>query len=306
LEENPELTEDWKVVYDARGHFIEPHTNHEIGLGTLEVDEYLQSNPEIGPAVTLAHDALYPTRGPLNRYHTVLFVEKEGFAPLLEAARIAERFDIGIMSTKGMSVTAARRLLDELSANPHLKKVLVLHNFDVYGFSIFATLFSDTRRYTFNNTVPVIDLGFRLKDIEKFEQEFELEPEPYEPKDWDARVETLERHGASEEEIEFLETHRVELNALTAPQFLAFLEDKLKKYAQKVVPEEAVIEAHARRVWEQVQAEQRCKEILDQIHAEAATAQLPADMVERVKELLETESALSWDQAVARFLRVSG
>jgi hypothetical protein len=41
---------------------------------------------------------MYPTHGPLNRYQTILFVEKEGFMPLLEDARIAERFDVGIMS----------------------------------------------------------------------------------------------------------------------------------------------------------------------------------------------------------------
>jgi hypothetical protein len=27
----------WDVVYDARGHFLEPHTNRRIGCGTIEV-----------------------------------------------------------------------------------------------------------------------------------------------------------------------------------------------------------------------------------------------------------------------------
>ena len=39
VEEN--CCDDWKVVYDARGHFEEPHTNRRIGCGTLEVDNYL-------------------------------------------------------------------------------------------------------------------------------------------------------------------------------------------------------------------------------------------------------------------------
>ena len=26
---------DWNVVYDARGHFIEPHTNRRAGCGTI-------------------------------------------------------------------------------------------------------------------------------------------------------------------------------------------------------------------------------------------------------------------------------
>src|SRR6516164_4879949 len=63
--DNPELTADWQVAYDARGHFIEPHTNYEIGLGTIEVQDYVNSKAELGPAVRLVHEKLYPTRGPL-------------------------------------------------------------------------------------------------------------------------------------------------------------------------------------------------------------------------------------------------
>ena len=28
---------DWNVVYDARGHFEEPHTHRRIGVGTIEI-----------------------------------------------------------------------------------------------------------------------------------------------------------------------------------------------------------------------------------------------------------------------------
>ena len=43
---------DWNVVYDARGHFEEPHTNRSIGCGTIEVRNYLHAvkEPEIIPA----------------------------------------------------------------------------------------------------------------------------------------------------------------------------------------------------------------------------------------------------------------
>ena len=36
----------WKVVYDARGHFEEPHTSRRIGCGTIEVDNYLHAMKE--------------------------------------------------------------------------------------------------------------------------------------------------------------------------------------------------------------------------------------------------------------------
>ena len=37
---------DWDIIWDARGHFIEPHTGIETALGTLEVRQYLGERPE--------------------------------------------------------------------------------------------------------------------------------------------------------------------------------------------------------------------------------------------------------------------
>ena len=88
VEENQELTADWDVVFDDRGHFIEPHTPHNIGLGTLAVRGYIRGWREDVPTVVgsteLDHDC--PTQEPANRYRFALFVEKEGFDPLLKAA----------------------------------------------------------------------------------------------------------------------------------------------------------------------------------------------------------------------------
>src|SRR5215510_4824259 len=41
IAEHPELTAEWDVVYDARGHFREPHTEYAFGIGTMEVRRYL-------------------------------------------------------------------------------------------------------------------------------------------------------------------------------------------------------------------------------------------------------------------------
>jgi hypothetical protein len=72
-----------KVVFDARGHFAEPHSETEIGLGTLEVrarlaDVRAHKVPE--PDFDVREDK-YPTCGPKNRFGAILFLEKEGFAP---------------------------------------------------------------------------------------------------------------------------------------------------------------------------------------------------------------------------------
>jgi hypothetical protein len=104
----------WDVTFDDRGHFSEPHTGRTFGLGTISVRNYLSSIGEpkwIEPSVTTGGII---TCGPSGRYGAVLFCEKEGFLPLFEAAQFARRYDIAGMSTKGMSVTAARHLVDEI------------------------------------------------------------------------------------------------------------------------------------------------------------------------------------------------
>ena len=114
----------------------------------------------------------------------MLFLEKEGFTQILEAAQIAERYDIAIMSTKGMSVTAARTLVEELCGKRGLP-LFVLHDFDVTGFSIKKTLTESGERYQFRHKVNFIDLGLRLTDVE----ELGLESESVSLRD------SEERHG---------------------------------------------------------------------------------------------------------------
>jgi hypothetical protein len=242
----------------------------------------------------------FPTIGPENRYETVLFIEKEGFEPLLEAVELQKRFDIGIMSTKGMSVVAARKLIDELS-NRGIRQVFVLHDFDVSGFSIFGTLGKDNRRYTFRNSVQLIDIGLRLKDV----VEMNLESEPATVKgDWTRRSRTLRRHGAMDDEIDFLRTRRVELNAMTSPQMIELIERKFaENHVTKFIPEdEAVIEHHARRTIERQMLERRIEKVRGEISEQARAASIPDDLRERVVVLLAERTTWSWDTAVAEIL----
>ena len=110
----------WNVVFDARGHFEEPHTAKRVDLGTLQVRNYLRridkhTVEDLDFNISEKH---YPTLGPKNAYAAILFTEKEGFDPLFKAVRLAERHDLALMSTKGMSVTAARELVDNLCRRP--------------------------------------------------------------------------------------------------------------------------------------------------------------------------------------------
>jgi hypothetical protein len=308
--------DDWDVVWDARGNFHEPHTKRSVPVGTIEVRQYLGERPEFGSDedeadVDVTDNSRFPTKGPENRYKTVLFIEKEGFDPILKAARIAERFDVAAMSTKGMSPTAARMLLDGL-AERGVEKVLVLHDFDVSGFSIFGTLGTNSRRYSFRNKVPIIDLGLRLNDVEAMG----LESEPVVFKTAESKIKksrTLRRHRATTEEVAFLmrrdlddlskEGRRVELNAMTSRQLVDFIEQKLTEHGvEKVIPDDAVIAQHARRVIEGMLAEKAIAEIKDRIAEEAAETELPDQLRQMVEQELQRNQALPWDTAVARIV----
>jgi DNA topoisomerase VI subunit A len=133
-------------------------------MATLEVREYLAA----------WRSANTSTHGPENRFKYALFIEKEGFDALIDESKIAERFDLAFFSTKGVSTTSARELLEALS-NAGVT-TFVAHDFDFSGFTIFHTLGHDTKRHEFETIPNVIDLGLRLTDV----HEMELQSEPYE------------------------------------------------------------------------------------------------------------------------------
>jgi hypothetical protein len=194
--------DDWIVAYDARGHFAEPHGGKSFGVGTLAVNAYLdgiQDEPEL-EAAALAQ-ASFKLHGPKGNFGAVLFCEKEGFDPLLRQAKIANKFDLAIMSTKGMSVTAARRLADEM-CHEHDIPLLLLHDFDKAGFSIAGTWQRDTRRYEFQNAIETIDLGLTLKDVEAMGLDSEHQ---FHAKGNKAALKAnLRENGATEAEIAFM------------------------------------------------------------------------------------------------------
>jgi hypothetical protein len=302
--------DNWDLIWDARGHFVEPHTGTNVPIGTLQVRQYVGDRPRLGSAVEISSEALYPTKGPEHRYSNVLFVEKEGFDPIFEASRIAERFDIAIMSTKGMSTTAARLLLDRL-ADRGVKQVLALHDFDVSGFSIFGTLGTDSGRYKFNNAVRVIDIGLRLTDVEKLD----LLHEPFtsEKKNRVATTATLKRHGATQAEVDFLlrgrlyevgiSGERVELNAMASDELITFIEGKFEEHGvSKVIPDDDVLELHARRMLERRMVLREMDKLLPDVRKRASEAVLPDDLHELVEDLLDENPELPWDAAVAEII----
>lgn len=303
MSEHPE-TQSWNVVRDARGHLSEPHSGRQIGIGTSEVRDYL-----IAP--------------PRYEYGAVLYTEKEGFDELFEATGIPLRYDLALASSKGMNTTAARELLEGLSELG--RKILVLHDMDKAGFSILGTLQRETRRYQFDRTPEIIDLGLRLEDVRKWKLQAEPVDYNHDP------APNLRLNGATAEEIEFLRRERVELNAFTADQLVEWLEDKLEKHGiRKVVPDENTLRErwlgqHAADLRARLAAEHRRQmeiqvvEMLPEKLRKKALALLqapppykeieirigkmvPKGLRTRVAAILKTSRELPWHGALGRIL----
>ena len=285
---------DWNVVYDARGHFEEPHTNRRIGCGTIEVGNYLHAVRE--PEIVSAEfsDASIDVIGPAGGVSGVLFCEKEGFNPLFRAVNLANRYDLMIVSTKGVSVTAARQLIDSICGENDLP-LFVLHDFDVAGFMIFGTLQRDTRRYQFANAIEVVDLGLRLADIDGLERE----PAAATRTNADMLRAQLTENSATEAEIAILLHERVELNAMTSDALVAMIERKLNEYGlEKVVPDDDLLADAYRAFHRSRELRKRFEKLEDEFEDEHSEIEVPKNLKEQVQAILSSHTDLRWDDAV--------
>jgi len=311
IDAHPAQTADWDVVYDVRGHLREPHTSRMVELGTLAVRSYIKGwRDTINTSANFSGiNTEITTSGPANRYRFALFLEKEGFDELLKKVRLAERFDIAVFSTKGMSVTAARQLVAALSDKG--VTILVVRDFDLYGFRIAHTLCHDTRRYQFKTQPTVIDLGLRLQDAEAMgldSEETEYEANP---------ATDLAKYGATDEELEFLtETmidvrneegrligkktvlpRRIELNEMDSETFIRWLEEKLTEAGvKKVIPDQKAIHAAWKQQWETA----RLNKIIQAAQDKIGDAPVPPPGIARqLANVLEKNPDYSWDEALA-------
>jgi DNA topoisomerase VI subunit B len=311
IADNPELTANWDVTFDDRGTATEPHTGREIALGTVAVRDALKqalNDPKASP-VRLA-EAFVKTYGPKGRYGAVGFIEKEGFDPLIRAARIRERHDVLMLSTKGYSNVASRRLIDVVCGELGLP-LFLLHDFDRDGFGIGRTLVEDGRRYTFKHGIgKVVDLGLRLADVHRLGLDSEVFPlGKVSP---EAARDQLRRRGATETEIAFLidgqgvhdlrpgeagRPHRVELNSMSSGQVVALIEDGFRAHGvTKITPDDATL----RRTFAGFARAKIARPVVERYLARLERREVaePTDLKEQVRTYLAEHPDQPWDAAV--------
>jgi hypothetical protein len=254
MNRHPEETAGWKITAEPRGNLVLPHVDLIVPCGTLAIDDHLRDvlNEDPDPFRGMKKIRIkrgWPSLAGGQRYQAVLYIEKEGFAPQLEEAKIAEHFDIAIISCKGQSVVAARKFADYTCYVNGGVPLLVAHDMDKSGFeiSLRLTTVSDEMvekglvKYHFENEIERIDLALTLKDAEKYHLQSER---------FNFSGHFDDDSLATPEEKAFLRSNkRIELNAFTAPDFIDWLEKKLTKTLGKkrFVPDDNEVLAGAYR-----------------------------------------------------------
>jgi hypothetical protein len=166
----------------------------------------------------------------------------------------------------------------------------------------------DTRRYEFMNDIEVIDLGLTLADVQAMSLEFEHQFIPKGRKC--AMMANLRENGATEEEITFMfadfdatrSLRRVELNAMTSPQFIGFLERKLRRHGiRKILPEKDDLQDAFRLFARSNAIEKVVERKLEDF--EADETEVPVDLEERVRKYLEKHPSVRWDAALAEIVK---
>jgi hypothetical protein len=272
------------LYYDPRGRLHEPHTKKTVDIGTREVEAY---------------------NFPNYVFDKILFVEKKGQMPLLEAANIAERYDMAIMTGEGFATEAARVLLESASKEQNYQ-LFVLHDADPAGYSIARTVQEETTRMP-GYKVEVVDLGLKVEKVVDLEG---IHPEEYVTKQPLSKplLDTLKEGSLAHEfftgeEIEVTEDDgkkkkkawrrkRIELDNLSAPQVIAYLERALEENGVrgKVVPPDDYLKDDVRSKYEaEVHSEVRC--IVDEI---ASTGRIQKIVTRLFRERYKLDDARQW------------
>jgi hypothetical protein len=255
---------------EPRGTLYHPHRQKTITLGTLMVEDYER---------------------PPWTFNKLLYIEKEGFSEALKAVRWGERHDCALMSSKGFTTRAARDLVDKLAEHDEPVTIFCVHDADASGTMIYQTFQEETKARGARK-VKIINLG--LEPHEAIEMGLEVEP-----------IEEAERYRPVAEYArqweEWLQTQRVELNAMTTRQFIEWLDGKMADH-DKLIPPAEVLEAELAESITKKIRETITERILreagleDQVAAAvAAIAKPDADTLARgIRRLFEEEQDHEW------------
>jgi hypothetical protein len=200
------------ICRDNRGVLYVPHTGEQIPLGTLTVEQY---------------------RCPRWGFNKILYVEKEGPVAVLRDERWPERHDCALATSKGFATRAVADLLNLLGGRGDPLTILCIHDADGHGTYIFHALAEAARRRS-GRQIDVINLGLEPEEA----LAMGLDPEPVVQK---KRGRVRVAPYVEGRWRQWLQNHRVELDAMSTPRFLQWMDAKMEGYAGKVIPPKPVL-----------------------------------------------------------------
>ena len=145
---------------------------------------------------------------------------------------MAGRHDFALLTSKGFSTRATRDVLDLLGDGDEPLTFFCIHDADGPGTVIYQSLQEGTKARP-GRRVEIINLG--LDPAEALEMGL-----PVEPVEMKARAVPVADY-IEPEWREWLQEHRVELNAMDTPTFLAWLDAKMEPYGGKLIPPQTVL-----------------------------------------------------------------
>jgi hypothetical protein len=275
---------------EPRGSIYHPHRDEDIALGTLTVEDYER---------------------PTWTFNKLVYVEKEGFSEALKADGWPERHDCALMSSKGFTTRAARDLVDKLAEHNEPVTIFCVHDADAYGTMIYQTFQEETKARG-ARLVQIVNIGLEPWEAGDLRLEVETVPEGEKRK---AVADYVLRRADGDQWAEWLQTHRVELNAMTTPQFIVWLDNKMEAHVGKLIPPPDVLTAELdKRLATKVRAAVTAR-VLRNAHAEgqitealAAIARPNAAALQAgIRQLFEDEPEAEWrDHVETRANELSG
>jgi hypothetical protein len=104
---------------------------------------------------------------------------------------------------------------------------------------------------------------------------------------------------------ELRSTRRVELNAMTSPQFVNFVEQKLRENnVEKIIPDEDLLAKVYTGMERGRRLEEAAQELVDRVDVEDCKP--PEDLEKRLREVLESKPHVRRDAAVEAIVKGAG
>jgi hypothetical protein len=268
------------MVRDDRGVVYHPHLGETLSLGTLSVEAY---------------------EHPKWLFNKVLYCEKEGFLDVLKADRWPERHDCALLTSKGYPTRAARDLLDLLGDTGEELLFFAIHDGDAYGSCIFealqeATLARPARRVHIINVGVEpwqgLEMGLHVENVKQKEGKRGKKHKPV------GRY--IIEKGAQWED--WLQTRRVELNSMSSPQFLGWLDEAMATHGRgKLIPAAEVMHDHLTQKAHALVKEAVRERVLEEAgfpeQVEEACAQCQPDLNKKTRQLRKiVQTALAAEQ----------